>query len=268
MKKIILTADQVTDLIGANKYKIEEGQKSLSRCVDGRYPTSLKFRGASENLPPLALPGADAGELALIFAAANIYGFEIDEEKVFASLLEVVEGAKNFNFHSDQHGDPKTPASGCGHIKQMTLDPKAYNLEEKQVVSLKKFLSQAKKQGAKETVLEGKHLEGAVLQLRGDFSLYPRYSIQANEGKSEIQVFIYQADLVNPRHRVWAQQLEKSKAVKLFPGCDGEYLYQVLSEVTENHLFETLRRLAKGLPIFQVDFNADGSFKVEELGKV
>ena len=262
MTKIILNKDQIQDLVWKNRYKIENRQKFLSRCVDGRY---LK----DNNLPPLAFPGADAGELALIFAAANTYGFEIDEEKVFASLLEVVGGVKNINFPSVHHGDPKIPASGCGHIKQMTQDPKAYNLEEKHLLLLRQLLDRIKKQGASEIMLEGEHLEAAVLQIKGNYSLYPAGClVETNAGKTTVQVFVYHSDLTNQRHRKFALTLIEKKAVKLFPGCDEEYLYEALSEVSESHLFETLKRLASGLPIFQVSFDSDGSFTIEEMGKV
>ena len=183
-------------------------------------------------------------------------------------MLEVVGGVKNFNFHSDHHGDAKIPASGCGHIKQMMQDPKAYNLNQEQLIFLKKFLELVKKQGACETILEGDHQEGAVLQIQGPYSLYPRFSEQIDQGKTKTQAFIFHSTLVNERHKLIAKKLIEEKIVKLFPGYDEEYLYEALSEVSENHLFETLKRLASGLPIFQVSFDSDGSFTIKEMGKV
>jgi hypothetical protein len=73
---------------------------------------------------------------------------------------------------------------------------------------------------------------------------------------------------VNERHRLIAKKLIEERAVKFFPDCDEEYLFEALSETTENHLFETLKRLASGLPIFEVGFENDGSFKIKEMGKV
>ncbi len=54
MQKIILTKEQIREFISENAYKITNETKFLSRCVDGRYQKI-------ENLPPLALPGADLG---------------------------------------------------------------------------------------------------------------------------------------------------------------------------------------------------------------
>lgn len=261
MKKINLNKDQVQDFIWNSRYKVDEKQKFLSRCVDGRYLKSI-------NLPPLAIPGADAGQLSLILATANTYGFEVDEETVFNVLVETVGGIENFNFHSDHHGDPKIPASGCGHIREQRLDPKAYGLESEQMEYIKAVLTQAKKKGATEVILEGDHQEGAVLQIQGPYSIYPRFLQQLDQGKAQIQAFTFNSTLVDERHRAIAKKLIEEKALKLFPGSDEEYLFEALSEVTENHLFETLKRLASGLPIFGVSFDAVGSFEIKEMGNV
>ncbi len=261
MGKIILSKEQVTDLISANKYPVKDEARFLSRCVDGRYNNS-------KNLPPLAIPGSDAGQLSLIFATANTYGFEVDKEKVFGVVVDVVGGIKNFNFHSDHHGDLDIPASGCGHIKQQTLNPKAYGLEDDQMEFIKKTLLAAKKKGANETILEGDHQEGAVLQIHGQFSVYPRFLTEAEVGKVQAQAFIFHSSLVDERNKLIAKKLIDHNAVKFLSGGGEEYLYEALSEVTENHLFETLKRLAVGLPIFAVSFETDGSFEIKDLGVV
>ncbi|OGK25309.1 hypothetical protein A3F58_02410 [Candidatus Roizmanbacteria bacterium RIFCSPHIGHO2_12_FULL_37_9b] len=274
MRKIILNKDQVLDLVWNNRYKVEDEQKFLSRCVDGRYENKIKNQKSKVktedtiNLPPLAIPGADAGQLGIIFATANTYGFEVDKEKVFELVVDVVGGIENFSFHSDHHGDPKIPASGCGHIKQQNLDPKAYGLEDDQMKFIETALTKAKKKGAKEIVLEGEHQEGAILQINGPYSLYPGSLLETDQGNAQVQVFIFHSTLVNERHRLIAKKLIEKKAVELFPGCDEEYLYEVLSEVTESHLFETLKRLASGLSMFQVNFESDGSFDIKEMGKL
>lgn len=266
---------QIMDLVSSNRYKVEEKTKFLSRCIDGRYKDKLKDQNSkiktesnTAELPALAIPGADAGELALIFATANVYGFKVDEEKVLKSLIEIVGGEKNFSFHSDHHGDPKIPASGCGHLKQMNFDLKSYNLEKEQMVFIRKSLSTLKKKGTEEIILEGEHLEGAVLQVKGRYGIYPRYFLEIEGGSTEVQVFVFHSTLVNQRHRMLVSTLLKNKAVKLSSGCDDEYLYEVLSETTENHLFETAKRLASGLPIYLVEFAEDGNFIIKEMGKI
>jgi len=261
MKKIILAKEQVYEFVNKNKYRVDEQRKFLSRCVDGRYKNAL-------DLPPLAIPGADAGQLSLILATANSYGLELDTTKVISILVEIVGGEKNFNFHTDQHGESKIPASGCGHIKQQNLDFQAYDLDQSQLAYLQKTLSALKKKGAREVVLEGEHQEGAVLQVQGNYSLYPQAQIETSEGAVNLQAFIYQSSLVAARNRLIAKKLIEQSAIKLFPGCDEDYLYAALLEVSDNHVFETLKRLASGLPIYQVTFDEDGSFTVKEMGKV
>jgi len=261
MDKIILSKYQIQELVYKNSYRIDEKTKFISRCIDGRY-----FE--NKNLPALAIPGADVGEIALIIATGNSFGFEIDSEKMFKTFIGIVGGMKNFQLHTDHHGDIKKPASGCGHWKQINLDSTAYNLEKDQLKFIERKLAQVKKYGAKETILEGKHLEGAVLFVRGNYSIFPRYLLDLGSGRQTVEVFVYQATLVNERHKIIAEQLIRGNAVRLYKGCDGEYLYEVLSEMMENHLMETVRRLAKRLPIYNIVFKDDGSFTMEEMGKI
>ncbi len=261
MEKIILDKQQISDLVVANHYPVDPQRKFLSRCIDGRYDNN-------PNLPPLAIPGGDAGELAVVFATGNTYGFEVDGKKTFQTLVEVVGGVKNTQFHTDSHSEAGIPAGGCGHLKQMILDPKAYAMEAEQIDLIKTLLSQAKNKGACETILHGEHLEGAVLQVRGKESILPRFTVEAGRGEREVEVFVYQASLVDARHRLLAQKLIANKAVKLYNDLDADYLYQAISEVTEDHLMETAKRLAKGLPIYAVSFKDKDGFEIKEMGRV
>ncbi len=206
--------------------------------------------------------------MAVIFATANTYGFEVNGRRAFQTLVEVVGGIKNIQFHTDSHAEKNVAAGGCGHLKQMILDPRAYFMERDQIEFVKILLAQAKKEGACETVLHGEHLEGAVLQVRGNESVLPRATIEKGMGRREVEVFVYQASLVDERHRALAQKLIANKAVKLYNDLDADYLYQAISEVTEDHLMETVKRLAKGLPIYAVNFKNDGSLEIKEMGKV
>jgi len=283
MKKIILSKEQIFELVSENRYRVDEKTKFFSRCIDGRYaPAISNFQfpiskqtsnfqkpiSKINQLPALAFPGADVGELTLLFATANVYGFEVDREKAVESLLEVVGGEKNFGLHSGRHGDPQVIASDCGHYKTIKRHPEAYQIEKDQIDFIDQALIKMKKKGAKEIILEGEHLEGAILMVRGDWGILPRYKLQFEGGANEVQVFVYHQSLVDERHRVLASTLLRRKAVKLFKGCGVDYLYQVLSEMAENHLMETAKRLAKGLPIYQTNFEKDGGFEIKEMGKV
>ena len=212
--KIILTKEQVYELVYENRYPVDEKKKFLTRCIDGRYE--------GHDLNPLAFPGADLGELALLFGTANTYGFEIDKKTTLQSLLEVLGGAKHFSFHSDHHAkqDKSELAMGCGHWKQMKLDPQAYNLKGDQMLFIADSLKKLEKKGAKETVLEGDHQEGAVLIVRGNYGVLPKYVLEDESKRILVEVFVYQATLSDSRHRVLSKKLLENKAVELFPGCD------------------------------------------------
>ncbi len=250
MSKMILDEQQVHEIIQENRYRVNQKNKFISRCIDGRYQND-------DNLPPLAIPGADAGQLALILATANIYGLEVNREKAYESLIEVIGGEKNLRFHTD-----------CGYIKQTDLDPEGFNLTQEDVDFIKEKLEKAKEKGAQEVVLEGEHLEGGVIIARGYWSLKTKYFFEMSEGKVLSQIFVFHQTLVNERHRSLVKKLLDKKAISALKDDDDDYLYTILSETSEAHLFETLKRISEGLPIFEISFEEDGNFNLKHLGNV
>jgi hypothetical protein len=256
-----LTSGEVQALVKDNQYKINEKTKYLSRCIDGRYENS-------PDLPALGLPGADAGDLAALYATANIYGFTVDTEKALKTLLEIVGGPEHFSFHTDARSHDPAPTSGDGHFKKIRQDPEAYNLTPDQLHTITKQIEKLEKKGAKETVLHGDHREGALLLIKGNCGVLPKYTLQTDNGSMNVEVFVFHAGLVNERHKAWAQKLVEEKAVELVEKLDEEYLYEVLSTTTDDHLFETANRLAKTLPIYEVTFKDFDNFVVEERGSI
>ncbi|NCO88847.1 hypothetical protein AUK04_03750 [Candidatus Roizmanbacteria bacterium CG2_30_33_16] len=273
MNKIILDKNQLTEFILKSKYQVNKDLKLTSRCIDGRYDKqsriqNLEFRIPEMQLPALAIPGADAGELALIFATINNYGLEMDEKKVWKTLVEVVGGEKNLQFHTDSHADKNIVLGGCGHMKQINIDSKAYGITSEQFSIINYQFSQAKKLGVVETDLHGDHQEAAVVMVRGNFGIYPQLEVETTTGKRNMQIFIYHQTLVDERHKILAKKLIENRAITAPFEFDEKYLYEALSETGENHLMETVKRLAVGLPIYQVTFKNNGEFKIEEMGKV
>jgi hypothetical protein len=256
MTKIKLNSSQIQLLVKENRYQVDEKNKFLSRCIDGRYKNNSK-------LPALALPGGDLGQLALLIACVNDFSLEIDYEKVFQSLIKVIGGLKNFSYHTDSHHGGL--ALGCGHFTQILKDFVAYNLQKKDIEFLEEKLKFLKKEGVLPTVLEGNHDEGAILIVKGNFGIFPRFIIETDEGKKEVSTFVYQKTLVDERHRVLVKKLIEDKAVKLFDNLDEEYLYEILSEEGEIHLLETVNRLASDLPLYEVIFDNRGRFSLKSL---
>lgn len=258
MSRMLLNQEQISKLILANKYPVDEKNHFLSRCIDGRYSNE-------KNLPALAIPGADAGELALILATANVCGLEIDRRKAFQSLINTVGGVKNLRFHTDSHADSKVICGGCGYVREIKADPQAFNLLKEDIDFILQQAEEAKKKGAQEVLLLGNHEEGAVLTVRGPYGLYTQ---DHNNGVNVSQVFVFHDSLVSSRHRVLAKNLIQEKAIKTLTAEDQDYLFTILSETTEDHLFEIAKRLAKDLPLYAVNFDQDGNFDLEFQGKI
>jgi hypothetical protein len=141
MAKYTLSKTNIQYLVMNNKYSINENNKNISRCIDGRYENN-------EQLPALSIPGADAGQLAVIYSAATKYGFEVFPDKVYKSLLEVIGGVENFNFHSDSRSKSGELAAGCGHMTQIRETPKDYGIEKDFIKNINSHITDAHKEGA------------------------------------------------------------------------------------------------------------------------
>lgn len=260
MQKFTLSKEQLATIVFENGYEVQN--PLLSRCIDGRYNNS-------PSLPALAIQGADAGELAVIFTTANTCGLTLNKEKALQALIDTVGGAKNTQFHTDSHAEKGAVLAGCGHIKQASLDLESYHLTEEQIEFIKSEFAKLKKQGAEETVLHGDHGESAVVFVKGNFGVLPRFKLGQTEGGREGQIFVFHNTFVDARHHILAKKLIASKAFEFEGGIDEEYLYTVLSDACEEHLLETAKRLALGLPIYEVTFfETKNRFEIKELGFV
>lgn len=261
MQKEILQKDQIHDFIAENTYRVKDKDRFLARDIDGRYKNI-------DDLSPLAIPGADIGQIAIVVSAGNTFGFEVNIKKVFEGLINIVDGVKNFHIDSDCEENSKKNMLSCGHWTQIKLDPTAYHLTLEQVIEIEDLIGEARKKGAQEVILKGEHMEGAVIQARGNYSIKTRYLLETARGTKEVGAFVYHDSLVKERHKKLAQELILNKAVKLYNGLDADYLYDVLTDMTEDHLFETVKRLAGGLPVYNITFKDDETFDVEEMGRV
>lgn len=261
MKKTILNLTQISEFVFSNKYQVEETEIRKTRCIDGRY--------LGQDLPAFAYPGADAGMLATVFATARTNGYDLDQEKAYSVISDLVGGEKNLQFHSDSHAHGDLALTGCGHIKQMTLSPEAYDLTTDEVEFIKNKFTQAKKKEAHEIILQGDHQEGAVVFINGNWGIYPQGEVTMEIGeKQPAQIFIYHKTLASEYFRILTKELIAKKAIIFKDSETEEMLLTALLEVADIHLLETAKRLAKGLPIFDVKFEEDGQFKIEEMGSV
>lgn len=244
-KTTMNTAD-MSRFVNDFRYALE-GERQLSCCVDGRMVES-------EELAPAARPGADAGDLMAALAALR--ALDVPDIKhlhtvVLTTVVHAAGGARRFRFHTDEHaayheGEPREViARGCGHLKQAEIDPHAYGLEPEDMKAIFECLLWLRDEGAKEVVLEGKHGETAVLVVDSD-----TFGVRHGDGHSR-QAFVYHATLNRERLKELAGELAKIRVLKGVHLNDEDILAALVA-ASDRQRNETLTRLAKGLPVYEV----------------
>lgn len=251
--------------IAQSTYAIHESEHLRCRCIDGRY-RNVPF------LPALAIPGGAEGEIIAFLATAEQYGFTVVSEKFLTVYKEYLHDFAHghFGIHTDEHVDAHShhtiPCEGCGHMHLVRTNPSEYGISEETLQVAEQLLKQAEHKGAEEIILHGKHTEQALLIINGEVGIYPKNVIHENGEHQEINVFEYHRSLARKRLNGMAQMLVSEGAIQLPDGLDAEYVTEVALETLEDHLFVTLQKLARGLPIFLVHCSSVDSCKVEDGG--
>lgn len=248
--RYILTKDNVYELVKNNQYLPKLKNIWISRCYTGRYNNS-------NTLSSLAFPGGDVGELALLYSAGNSYGFSVNYDKAFQVICNLIGGIQHFSFHSDNASGSTKIGSGCVYINSIYTDPESYTLQQEDLQTIENQILAAKKGGAEEIILSHEVHEGAVIIFKGEKGILPQYIFEVENQTIKSQVILYHQTLVNERRKQLVKKYMEENAVTLYEGCDEEYLYQVLSDVAEIHLFQTLQKTAKGIPIYKVELMQD-----------
>lgn len=247
-----LTLEQIEELIHENQYAFK-GKKYESRCFSGHHENS-------NDLPALALPGGDMGELAVILAASLTYGFECNILECAKILKKVVGVAKTNNF---QHS-VDTAAEQCRYLHLLSENPEIYSLNKESVEQLFRTLQQSELATKTGKMREDKQKESACIIFQGENGLLPHYHFKDIQGDIDARIFIYHKTLIDERRKEFSQKLYQSKAVKLFEGFTDEYLYEVLSEIGDSHLFETLHMIDSNLPIYSASYITSENLEVEK----
>ncbi len=253
----MLDKDQIVRHISEGQYPIKESSKFLSRCFVGRYENSL-------NLPAISIPGGDIGELAILYSASNVYGFNIDYNKALDTYLEVVGGAKNITLHTETK-DHDNIMNGCTHLAFIKENPELYDLSKEQLVTIEEQITDLSKKGAQKVELSDRKDEGAMIIITGNIGIYPQYHFISESGTVSGQVYIFHRSFIEARHKVLAQKLLENAAIQFNLNIDEEYLIEALTEISENHFFETVKRLPPHLPLYAVEFDEKNNFVVEKL---
>lgn len=229
-----------------------------SRCVDGRYKDLQDF-------PMIAKPGGDAGDLLAAFAALNELGIEVDSSEVVKAIVAEVGGIDKFCFHTDDHAEEESgskPGMGCGHLKQAKLDPEAYGVTAQQMdfifTELPGFISS----GATQEVLHGDHAEQAVIVVDSEhYGLKPQATAQDG---TFLEAFIYEKTIHEQQLDVLASELQSIIAQNGMVKEQQE-IRLALEHAFSKQLSQTLNRLAKDLPVYQVSIDEAGESNVTAL---
>lgn len=164
-----------------------------------------------------------------------------------------------------------TPTNiGCGHLRRALTLSEAYGTRKDLVASVLASYHHQRWAGSDETelvVLGGDHHEGAVLIVRveGDVHPFTRIPLVSPSAFGK-QMFIYHPQVASYLRRQLAEMIVLQR--DLVPAVAAPDLHAEMERVAETQLASTLGALAKGLPIFEISFDARGSGTVTAKGHV
>lgn len=246
-----LSQEQVYEIVNENRYPISE-PKLRGRCFSGEFKNE-------KNLPGLSLPGGDLGQLVILFSTAQNYGFEIDMNKAAGELFQLAGG--NEHLHTSS---AKSELKNCSYFKHLFEDVASYNLGTDFLPNFADLITSVVP--FFETPKNRNYLhEHAVLLFESSQGLYPQYTFKTYEGTFDSRILILHKTLVDERHRILSQKLLESKSVTLYDNLEADYLYEVLSETMEMHLYETVRFIDSKLPIYSVKVSEDNDITINQL---
>jgi hypothetical protein len=246
-----LTIEQIEELVRNNIYEIPK-KKYQSRCSTGQISNDI-------NMPALALPGGDVGEIAILYSASKQYGFECNLEMSVLLLNKIVgKGKSNENKHLQI-----SIAEDCKYLHFLSEDPERYSLSKDMVSELFSHIEQAEL--LKTLLKKGNRgqVENACLIVQGNKGVLPQYLFENYSQNFAASVLIYHKSLINERRKAFIHSLYYHKAVKLPSNLDEEYLYEILSDVAEDHFYSYISQLDFNLPIYSVQILPNNQIKLE-----
>jgi hypothetical protein len=252
-----LQIEYLNELLTNNRYPVNSEKSLISRDICGKYTNQV-------DLPALSVPGGDLGELIVILAAANSYGYEVKLDTYLPILIELIGGEMNFSYHNEGKNTPNLANISCNYIEQICQKFSEYSLTQENITAIEQKLSTIKTDHPSKYPQIDDVSEEAVLIINGPYGVYPRFSFQTDNGIVSGSLYIFHRSLADARHKALAKKLFESKAVSLFEGCDEEYLYHTLTETMDTHFFQTISMVTKELPIYTVTFANDGSFTIAQ----
>jgi hypothetical protein len=237
-----------------------------SRCLDGRYKPGAGV---------IAMPGADAGLLAIALAATgskpSFGAAELSPADVCAIVYESIGGAHNFSYHTDRvsSSNDATRFDGCSHCRLLATKPALFGpfaLDARRVAAMRAALAALERQHVKPDILRGGHDECAVLvvsnvrdthaceplapeELRRAAGLWVLDNYAVLRGVGRRRAFVYQRDLVECRTDDLATGFAKALSLRREGAVDLRWL---LRRIAASHFNCTIRHLAPRLPFYNV----------------
>lgn len=252
-----LQIEYLNELLSHNRYTINLGKTFISRDICGKYTNQI-------DLPALSIPGGDLGELLVILAAANSYGYEVDLNTYLNTFIDLIGGEEYFSYHNEGNSHSNLSNTSCRYIKQIYEHFSDYALTQDNITAVDQKLSIIKTNHHMAYPQVNDVSEEAVLIINGPYGVYPRFSFQTDNGMVSGSLYIFHRSLSDTRHKLLAKKLFENNAVKLFDGCDEEYLYHTLTETMDTHFFQTISTVTKNLPIYTITFHEDGSYELAQ----
>jgi rhodanese-related sulfurtransferase len=157
---------------------------------------------------------------------------------------------------------------GCGHIRLMLQHSDEYGVRPELVLAFLRAYYRLWWEGAAElqlTTLPGGHEEGAVVNIRlaEDVLSLSNIALISPQCGGQ-QMFVNHPDISAYLRQATVRYLARGVGpLSVAPAQEGE-LQAAVDELAARQMTATLGYLAKGLPVFEVIFSADGSFDVRE----
>lgn len=246
-----LTSSQIEELISENQYTFT-GNTNESRCFSGHFENSI-------NLPALALPGGDIGELAVLYSASLAYGFEVNLVESIKVIEDIVGTRKSDTY---QHSGLNC-AEECRYLHLLSESPEIYSIKKDAVTDLFSTIEQSRIGSKTSSGFKELYRESACVIVDGNVGILPHYIFETYEQKIDARIFIYHKTFVDQRRHKISEALVERKAVKLYKGLSEEYLYEVISEIGDSHVIETINKIDSKIPIYSAVITPSGVIKIE-----
>jgi hypothetical protein len=240
VSRLRLDPEYARQFVSSNTYDVSPETALRMRCIDGNYANDPQ-------LPAIAFPGGDLGDLAVIYASAQSFGFEADAGRCLEVLLEMIGGSQHFSLYESPN---KILTEYLPFVAQLELDQ---SWEDS-------LLSQAQEmgnQGARIHVPPEYREESALIKVKSEFGLFPQYEVQTDSGQFRTSVYVYHQTLLDRRRKRLSEMLIQTGAVTLFEGCEEEYLFDALSETSDYVFFYALEDELRHIPLYSARISAD-----------